>query len=64
MSKISIQDLRESLNIKQKIVRDELGLSQSLISKIENGKSFGKGFYKYLQFLVEKGVDVNPLFKE
>ncbi|TXN37700.1 hypothetical protein FVB32_05275 [Flagellimonas hymeniacidonis] len=43
---------------------EHLNLTQSTISKIENGTTLGNGFVKYLKFLVKHNLDINDYFRD
>jgi len=58
-----LKTIRKRYNITQKEISKELNISQSLLSKIENRKSFGISFCKYLVFLHKKGVNMNEVFQ-
>lgn len=65
MSKqLTIKKIRENLKLSQKDIANSLGCDQSIVSRIEQGNLIGIYYLKYLEFLVEKGMDVNPIFRE
>lgn len=55
---------RKSLGLSQKQMSENLQLTQSTVSKIENGKIFGKSFIKYLKYLVSQNLDINDFFRD
>ena len=56
-----LKAVRLELNLNQKEAAEASGLSQEVISRIENGKTANTPI-KYLLFLAEKGADMNFLF--
>lgn len=58
-----IREVRKQLGLKQGEIAGILGIHQRDVSKLENGS---KKFIPnaYLEFLVEKGYDVNTLFDD
>ncbi|WP_168796446.1 helix-turn-helix domain-containing protein [Flagellimonas onchidii] len=60
----SLKKYREQLGISQLDMSKILQISQSAVSQIENGKIYGKGFVKYLKYLVKNNIDINDYFKD
>ena len=54
---------RQKLGFSQKEVANKIGLKQSIISKIENGKS-QKLYKELIDFYVENGIDENLLIQQ
>ena len=56
--------IRKLLNKTQKEICEDLEITQSALSKIENGTLNGLSYHRYLCYLVKHGIDINPLFEE
>lgn len=59
----NLKKVRKSLIISGVAMAQQIGCSKSMVSRIEHGEVFGKSFLKYLFFLLEKGVNLNEIFK-
>ncbi len=59
---LGLKDLRKKHNKTQEEVCKEIKISQSTLSKIENS-DYESSLKKYLKYFVEKGEDINVLFK-
>ncbi|WP_421805769.1 helix-turn-helix transcriptional regulator [Flagellimonas sp.] len=59
----TLKKYRESLGLSQEELSKKLNLSQGTVSRIETGRSYGKGFIIYLKFLVENDFDMNDYFR-
>ncbi|AWX44779.1 hypothetical protein HME9304_01784 [Flagellimonas maritima] len=59
----SLKKYREILGLSQIQISEELKLSQATISRIERGKLYGKGFVRYIKYLVGKNFDMNEYFR-
>lgn len=55
------KEARELLNLTQTQVANAIDMPQKEISRIENGKR-AEIPYRYIQYLYEKGIDLNWLF--
>lgn len=59
----NLKDIRIKLGLTQNEIAEYLTDKQSNISRLEN-KNRETLIEKYLTFLVEKGVDINKIFKK